>query len=154
MVEEPTIPEAITIIDQAKVIYEDFHRIKISRAAVETAVRLSVRYITDRFLPDKAFDLIDEAATISSAENKELVTEKEIAQVLKNKTGIPITTILKGDNERLAGFKEKLLKRVKGQDEAIDAVVDAVTIAQAGLQDENKPISSFLFLGPTGVGKT
>ena len=154
MVEEPTIPEAITIIDQAKVIYEDFHRIKISRAAVETAVRLSVRYITDRFLPDKAFDLIDEAATISSAESKELVTEKEIAQVLKNKTGIPITTILKGDNERLAGFKEKLLKRVKGQDEAIDAVVDAVTIAQAGLQDENKPISSFLFLGPTGVGKT
>ena len=154
MVEEPTIPEAITIIDQAKVIYEDFHRIKISRAAVETAVRLSVRYITDRFLPDKAFDLIDEAATNSSAENKELVTEKEIAQVLKNKTGIPITTILKGDNERLAGFKEKLLKRVKGQDEAIDAVVDAVTIAQAGLQDENKPISSFLFLGPTGVGKT
>ena len=154
MVEEPTIPEAITIIDQAKVIYEDFHRIKISRAAVETAVRLSVRYITDRFLPDKAFDLIDEAATISSAENKELVTEKEIAQVLKNKTGIPITTSLKGDNERLAGFKEKLLKRVKGQDEAIDAVVDAVTIAQAGLQDENKPISSFLFLGPTGVGKT
>ena len=154
MVEEPTIPEAITMIDQAKVIYEDFPRIKISRAAVETAVRLSVRYITDRFLPDKAFDLIDEAATISSAENKELVTEKEIAQVLKNKTGIPITTILKGDNERLAGFKEKLLKRVKGQDEAIDAVVDAVTIAQAGLQDENKPISSFLFLGPTGVGKT
>ena len=154
MVEEPTIPEAITIIDQAKVIYEDFHHIKISQAAVETAVRLSVRYITDRFLPDKAFDLIDEAATISSAENKELVTEKEIAQVLKNKTGIPITTILKGDNERLAGFKEKLLKRVKGQDEAIDAVVDAVTIAQAGLQDENKPISSFLFLGPTGVGKT
>ena len=154
MVEEPTIPEAITIIDQAKVIYEDFHRIKISRAAVETAVRLSVRYITDRFLPDKAFDLIDEAATISSAENKELVTEEGIAQVLKNKTGIPITTILKGDNERLAGFREKLLKRVKGQDEAIDAVVDAVTIAQAGLQDENKPISSFLFLGPTGVGKT
>lgn len=154
MVEEPTIPEAITIIDQAKVIYEDFHRIKISRAAVETAVRLSVRYITDRFLPDKAFDLIDEAATISSAENKELVTEEGIAQVLKNKMGIPITTILKGDNERLAGFREKLLKRVKGQDEAIDAVVDAVTIAQAGLQDENKPISSFLFLGPTGVGKT
>ena len=154
MVEEPTIPEAITIIDQAKVIYEDFHRIKISRAAVETAVRLSVRYITDRFLPDKAFDLIDEAATISSAENKELVTEKEIAQVLKNKTGIPITTILKGDNERLAGFKEKLLKRVKGQDEAIDAVVDAVTIAQAGLQDENKPISSFLFLGPKKDKKT
>lgn len=154
MIEEPTIPEAITIIDQAKSIYEDFHKIKINHEAVELAVRLSVRYITDRFLPDKAFDLIDEAATVSSAENKAVVTEKEIAQVLKNKTGIPITTILKGDRERLAGFKEKLMKRVKGQEEAIDAVVDAVTIAQAGLQDENKPISSFLFLGPTGVGKT
>ncbi len=78
MVEEPTIPEAITIIDQAKVIYEDFHRIKISRAAVETAVRLSVRYITDRFLPDKAFDLIDEAATISSAEKKSWSPKKKL----------------------------------------------------------------------------
>ncbi|MBW7797513.1 ATP-dependent Clp protease ATP-binding subunit [Streptococcus thermophilus] len=154
MVEEPTISQAITIINQAKAIYETFHRIAISPEAVETAVRLSVRYITDRFLPDKAFDLIDEAATIASAEEKDLVTELDIAEVLKNKTGIPITTILKGDNERLEGFKEKLMARVKGQEEAIDAVVDAVTIAQAGLQDERKPISSFLFLGPTGVGKT
>ncbi|HFI0666716.1 TPA: AAA family ATPase [Streptococcus suis] len=154
MVEEPTIPQAIAIIEQAKGIYETFHGLKISSEAVRQAVRLSVRYITDRFLPDKAFDLIDEAATIASVEGKESVTEVDIAQVLKDKTGIPVTTILKGDQERLDGLKEKLMRRVKGQEEAIDAIVDAVTIAQAGLQDENRPISSFLFLGATGVGKT
>lgn len=154
MVEEPTIQQAITIINQAKAIYEKFHGIQISSEAVRQAVRLSVRYLTDRFLPDKAFDLIDEAATIASAEGKVKVTEEDIAQVLKSKTGIPVTTILKGDQERLDSLKEKLMKRVKGQEDAIDAIVDAVTIAQAGLQDENKPISSFLFLGPTGVGKT
>lgn len=154
MVEEPTILQAISIIDQAKVIYESFHKITISSEAVEQSVRLSVRYITDRFLPDKAFDLIDEAATIASAEGKTRITEEDIAQVLKDKTGIPVTTILKGNQERLNSLKEKLMNRVKGQEDAIEAVVDAVTIAQAGLQDENKPISSFIFLGPTGVGKT
>ena len=82
------------------------------------------------------------------------MTEKDIAQVLKDKTGIPVTTILKGDQERLEGFKEKLMNRVKGQEDAIEAVVDAVTIAQAGLQNEKRPLASFLFLGPTGVGKT
>ncbi|HGK7229247.1 TPA: AAA family ATPase [Streptococcus agalactiae] len=154
MVEEPAIPQAITIIEQAKVIYEKFHGIQISSDAVHQAIRLSVRYLTDRFLPDKAFDLIDEAATIASTEGKSKVTEKDIAQVLKDKTGIPVTTILKGDQERLEGFKEKLMNRVKGQEDAIEAVVDAVTIAQAGLQNEKRPLASFLFLGPTGVGKT
>lgn len=154
MVEEPMIPQAISIIDQAKGIYENFHGIQISSEAVRQAVRLSVRYITDRFLPDKAFDLIDEASTIASATGKDSVSDENIAQVLKDKTGIPVTTILKGDQERLDGFREKLMDRVKGQEDAIEAVVDAVTIAQAGLQDENKPISSFLFFGATGVGKT
>lgn len=154
MVDEPSQPQAIRMIDQAKKIYEDYHHIAISHEAVKQAVSLSVRYITDRFLPDKAFDLIDEAATIASAEKKVIVTEYEIAQVLKNRTGIPITTILKADKDRLEDLTEKLKRRVKGQDEAISAIVDAITIAQAGLQDENKPISSFLFLGPTGVGKT
>ena len=154
MVDEPSQPQAIRMIDQAKRIYEDYHHIAISHEAVKQAVSLSVRYITDRFLPDKAFDLIDEAATIASAEKKTVVTEYEIAQVLKNSTGIPITTILKADKDRLEDLTEKLKRRVKGQDEAISAIVDAITIAQVGLQDENKSISSFLFLGPTGVGKT
>lgn len=154
MVDEPSQEQAITIIDQAKVIYESYHHIAISHEAVKQAVSLSVRYITDRFLPDKAFDLIDEAATIASAEKKAIVTEYEIAHVLKKQTGIPVTTILKADKDRLENLTEKLKRRVKGQDEAIAAIVDAVIIAQAGLQDENKPISSFLFLGTTGVGKT
>lgn len=154
MVAEPSQEQAITIIDQAKVIYETYHHIAISHEAVKQAVSLSVRYITDRFLPDKAFDLIDEAATIASAEKKAIITEYEIAHVLKNQTGIPVTTILKADKDRLEDLTEKLKRRVKGQDEAISAIVDAVIIAQAGLQDENKPISSFLFLGTTGVGKT
>ena len=80
--------------------------------------------------------------------------KQEIAEVLKNKTGIPVTTILKGDKERLDGLKEKLSRRVKGQDEAVEAVVDAITVAQAGLQDQRKPLSSFMFLGTSGVGKT
>lgn len=154
MVEEPIISEATEIINQAKTIYESFHQVKISSEAVKQAVALSVRYITDRFLPDKAFDLIDEAATIASSEGVALVTEQEIAQVIKAKTGIPVTTILKGDRDRLSGLREKILKRVKGQDEAVEAVIEAVTIAQAGLQDENRPISSFMFLGSSGVGKT
>ena len=154
MIDEPSQDQAISMINQAKGVYESYHHIAISHEAVRQAVSLSVRYITDRFLPDKAFDLIDEAATIASTEKKELVTEYEIAQVLKNRTGIPLTTILKADKDRLQDLTGKLKRRVKGQDEAISAIVDAVTIAQAGLQDENKPISSFLFLGATGVGKT
>lgn len=113
MVDEPSQPQAIRMIDQAKRIYEDYHHIAISHEAVKQAVSLSVRYITDRFLPDKAFDLIDEAATIASAEKKVIVTEYEIAQVLKNRTGIPITTILKADKDRLEDLTEKLKRRVK-----------------------------------------
>lgn len=154
MVEEPSITEAIQILEEAKRSYEIFHGVQVESEAVEQAVRLSVRYLTDRFLPDKAFDLIDEAATITAVSQQEFVGARDIALVLKNKTGIPVTTILKGDSERLEGFEEKVRSRVKGQDEAILAVLDAITISQAGLQDENKPISSFLFLGSTGVGKT
>lgn len=154
MIMEPTISQAIEILNQAKGIYEKFHQVIISDEAIKQAVILSVRYLTDRFLPDKAFDLIDEAATIASAESLKLITEQEIAKVIKDKTGIPVTTILKADRERLVGLKTKILERVKGQEEAVDTVIDAITIAQAGLQDENKPISSFLFLGSTGVGKT
>lgn len=154
MVEEPSIVEAIQILEEAKTSYEIFHGVQVESEAVEQAVRLSVRYLTDRFLPDKAFDLIDEAATIAAVSQQKFVGARDIALVLKNKTGIPVTTILKGDSERLEGFEEKVRSRVKGQDEAILAVLDAIIISQAGLQDENKPISSFLFLGSTGVGKT
>lgn len=154
LIKEPTIAQAIEIVGQAKEIYEDYHNVSISHEAVCQAVKLSTRYIPDRFLPDKAFDLIDEAATIVSSKGQELVTEREIAEVLKKQTGIPVTTVLKGNKERLDSLKEKLHQRVKGQDEAIKTVVEVIKISQAGMQDENKPIGSLLFLGTTGVGKT
>lgn len=154
LIKEPTIAQAIEIVGQAKEIYEDYHNVSISHEAVCQAVKLSTRYIPDRFLPDKAFDLIDEAATIVSSKGQELVTEREIAEVLKKQTGIPVTTVLKGNKERLDSLEEKLHQRVKGQDEAIKAVVEVIKISQAGMQDENKPIGSLLFLGTTGVGKT
>lgn len=154
IIKEPTIAQAIEIVGQAKEIYEDYHNVSISHEAVCQAVKLSTRYIPDRFLPDKAFDLIDEAATIVSSKGQELVTEREIAEVLKKQTGIPVTTVLKGNKERLNSLEEKLHQRVKGQDEAIKAVVEVIKISQAGMQDENKPIGSLLFLGTTGVGKT
>lgn len=154
LIKEPTIAQAIEIVGQAKEIYEDYHNVSISHEAVCQAVKLSTRYIPDRFLPDKAFDLIDEAATIVSSKGQELVTEREIAEVLKKQTGIPVTTVLKGNKERLDSLEEKLHQRVKGQDEAIKTVVEVIKISQAGMQDENKPIGSLLFLGTTGVGKT
>lgn len=154
IIKEPTIAQAIEIVGQAKEIYEDYHNVSISHEAVCQAVKLSTRYIPDRFLPDKAFDLIDEAATIVSSKGQELVTEREIAEVLKKQTGIPVTTVLKGNKERLNSLEERLHQRVKGQDEAIKAVVEVIKISQAGMQDENKPIGSLLFLGTTGVGKT
>lgn len=154
IIKEPTIAQAIEIVGQAKEIYEDYHNVSISHEAVCQAVKLSTRYIPDRFLPDKAFDLIDEAATIVSSKGQELVTEREIAEVVKKQTGIPVTTVLKGNKERLNSLEERLHQRVKGQDEAIKAVVEVIKISQAGMQDENKPIGSLLFLGTTGVGKT
>ncbi|HGA0464877.1 TPA: AAA family ATPase [Streptococcus agalactiae] len=154
LIKEPTIAQAIEIVGQAKEIYEDYHNVSISHEAVCQAVKLSTRYIPDRFLPDKAFDLLDEAATIVSSKGQELVTEREIAEVLKKQTGIPVTTVLKGNKERLDSLEEKLHQRVKGQDEAIKAVVEVIKISQAGMQDENKPIGSLLLLGTTGVGKT
>ena len=108
LIKEPTIAQAIEIVGQAKEIYEDYHNVSISHEAVCQAVKLSTRYIPDRFLPDKAFDLLDEAATIVSSKGQELVTEREIAEVLKKQTGIPVTTVLKGNKERLDALEEKL----------------------------------------------
>lgn len=154
IVNEPTSKEAYQIISQAKSIYEDFHQVTFTDSAIEQAIQLSIRYIPDRFLPDKAFDLLDEAAAYCSSEGIHSVSDIDIAEILKLKTGIPVSTILKDEGFKLNELKIQLKEKIKGQDQAIDAVVDAIAIAKAGLQDEDKPISSFLFLGPTGVGKT
>ena len=215
MVGEPGREETILILQGLRDRYEAHHRVKITDEAIRSAVNLSDRYIADRFLPDKAIDLMDEAAskvrlktTITPPNLKDLedkvlqiqkekeaaigneefekaaqlrdkeqqlrskleseknewkneqgrtepmVTEDEIAEVISNWTGIPLTRLQEGETERLLRLEEILHQRVVGQEEAIDVVARAVRRARAGLKDPKRPIGSFIFLGPTGVGKT
>ena len=214
-VNEPTPEDAIAILKGIRDKYEAHHNVEISDAAIEAAVKLSSRYITDRFLPDKAIDLIDEAASRvrlqtytappdvkaleeeieQLAKEKEaavmtqeyekaaqyrdqekqkreelnkltedwknqtttetkVVTEEEIASIVSNWTGVPVTKLREEDTQRLLRMEEILHQRVIGQDEAVKAVSRAVRRAQSGLKNPKRPIGSFLFLGPTGVGKT
>jgi ATP-dependent Clp protease ATP-binding subunit ClpC len=215
MVEEPSVDDAIDILFGIRSRYEDHHKVKISDEAVRAAVNLSVRYVADRALPDKAIDLIDEAGSrvrlrnasappsikeaqrelegvtvqkdeaIASqdyeaaarlrdeetqgkerieqmraawleeaAKEVPVVTEEEIAQVVSMWTGIPVIRISAEESERLLNMEEALHKRVIGQQEAIDIISKAVRRARAGLKDPKRPIGSFIFMGPTGVGKT
>ena len=214
MVEEPTADDAIEILRGLRDKYEAFHRAKITDEAVKAAVKLSQRYITDRFLPDKAIDVMDEAASkvrmkmvappeeVKAIEEKlrgftndkeaaitaqdyeraaslrdreqqvkeELVaaknrwekreeapitvTENDIADVVALWTGIPVRRIAAKESDRLLHMEKVLTRRVVGQEEAVKAVSKAIRRARAGLKDPKRPIGSFLFLGPTGVGKT
>ena len=215
MVEEPTLEQTIDILLGIRSRYEEHHKVRISDEAVKAAADLSVRYITDRHLPDKAIDLIDEAAsrvrlrssttpTELKAAQKELervtkekdaainsqdyegaaalrdaeavaksaldqlrsdwrerqsadqpvVTDEDIAQVVAMWTGIPVTRIAQEESDRLLHMEEALHARVIGQQEAIETISKAVRRARAGLKDPKRPIGSFIFLGPTGVGKT
>ncbi|MBX3086639.1 MAG: ATP-dependent Clp protease ATP-binding subunit [Anaerolineae bacterium] len=212
-VDEPSIEETIEILRGIKAPYEEHHNLEISEEAIEAAAHLSARYVPDRFLPDKAIDLIDEGASrvrmykspeairVRRAEaelariNEELVelsdemteeqrqeqearttelseqlavmkaswnpetnkpklTEEDIAEVVSMWTGIPVTSISGDESERLLHMEEFLHQRIVGQHEAIEAISKAVRRARAGLKDPRRPIGSFIFLGPTGVGKT
>lgn len=214
-VEEPTIEESILILKGLRDRYEAHHRVTITDEAIEESVKLSDRYISDRFLPDKAIDLIDEAASKvrlksytvppnlkeleqkleetrkekdasvqsqefekaaslrdseqrlreeleslkkewkekQGQENTEVTTE-DIAQVVASWTGIPVSKLAQEETERLLKMEEILHKRVIGQEEAVKAISKAIRRARAGLKDPKRPIGSFIFLGPTGVGKT
>ena len=215
MVEEPTLEQSIDILMGIRERYEQHHKVVITDAAVKAAVDLSIRYITDRHLPDKAIDLIDEAASrvrlryasappklreaqkdldritrekdsainsqayeaaatlreteaaarqkvdelraewqASISNEQPQVDEEEIAQVVAMWTGIPVTRIAEEESKRLLHMEDDLHKRVIGQQEAIEIVSKAVRRARAGLKDPKRPIGSFVFLGPTGVGKT
>ena len=215
MVEEPTVDEAVAILFGIRSRYEDHHHVKISDEAVHAAVDLSVRYVADRALPDKAIDLMDEAGSRvrlrlskappkikeaqldleevtrqkdealaaqdyeaaarlrdeeaqgkekieglrtawheESAKDIPVVTDEEIAQVVSMWTGIPVIRISAEESERLLHMEEAIHKRVIGQQEAIDIVSKAVRRARAGLKDPKRPIGSFIFMGPTGTGKT
>ena len=213
MVEEPSIEESIEILRGVKGPYEEHHRLEITEEAVDAAVRLSARYVTDRFLPDKAIDLIDESASrvrmykspealslkhtvdelretrqahkqaIEEArfdDAQELVeredkledklanlragwahsdksvkvTAEDIAEVVAMWTGIPVMQLAQEETERLLQMEDELHKRIIGQNEAIEAISKSVRRSRAGLKDPKRPIGSFIFLGPTGVGKT
>ena len=212
---EPTAEEALAILKGLRDRYEAHHKVKITDEALEAAVSLSDRYISDRFLPDKAIDLMDEAASrvrlhsftappdvkeqedrLKALQNEkkeaiahqdfekaaslrdeerklrqdiaqkraaweerknnshDVVTEEDIAQIVASWTGVPVKKMTEDESERLLHMEELLHKRVVGQDEAISAVSRALRRARAGLQDPKRPIGSFIFLGPTGVGKT
>lgn len=154
IVNEPNRDTAVTIVQGVIPKFEETHHVTYTQDAIEGSVDLSIRYIADRYLPDKAFDLIDQAGAISKLHGKKVITIREIALALQDMKGIPISNILKNEDDTLFSLRNILKKDIKGQDEAIDEVVNAVTIAKAGLQAPNKPLSSFLFLGTTGTGKT
>lgn len=163
MVEEPDISSAIKILDGLKERYEDYHKVKISEGAVNAAVRLSVRYLPERRLPDKAIDLIDEACSKNAIGNgvcgaliksEHLVTEEDIASVLTLYTGISAGRLAQDEGRRLLNLEEELHKRVVGQERAVSAVAKAIRRNRAGLRDPKRPIGIFLFTGPAGVGKT
>ena len=214
-VQEPTIEETIKILKGIRDKYEAHHNVKITDEAINVAVNLSVRYINDRFLPDKAIDLIDEAASklkmktytrpeklkeleekISSigkekeeailvqdfekaaklrdeesnlkeklekdnkkwenktSKNVTILNDEDIAEVIASWTNIPVKKLTQDENEKLKNLEENLHKRVVGQNEAVEAVAKAIRRGRVGLKDPKRPIGSFLFLGPTGVGKT
>ncbi len=214
-IEQPSVDEAIEIIKGLRTKYEEHHKLIISDTAIDASVRLSDRYITDRFLPDKAIDLIDEASSrvrlqasslppegkeiekelkqvIKNKEqsirnqefekasqlrdieaelkdkireisqkwkteqeaNKSVVTEEEIAEIISSWTGIPVTKLTETETERLLKLEELLHKRVIGQHSAVVAISKAIRRARVGLKSPNRPVGSFAFCGPTGVGKT
>ena len=156
-IDEPSPEMSVDILHGIKKYYEDFHKVKITDSAIETAVRLSVKYQTDKKLPDKAIDLIDVACSRFKVKNQTdnlIVDEENIQFELAKLVKIPEEQVAERETENLANLEANLKSSVYGQDEAIESIVDKILVAQAGLKPEDKPIGSFVFMGPTGTGKT
>lgn len=157
-INEPSIEETIKILQMLKDGYESFHHVKYDDDALEYAVTGSARHITDRYLPDKAIDLIDEAGAWVQMNSKEgdarRVDKALIADVLARIAKVESLTMDENDKDKLESLEPRILDQIYGQDDAVKQVVQAVQMAKAGLIDENKPLASLLFVGPTGVGKT
>ena len=151
---EPSRSDSLKMLGAVRQGLEKHHGVKISDAALTAAVDLSARYINDRFLPDKAIDLADEAAAHIRVSGGGLVTAEDIAAVVSLWTGIPVANLSADETKRLCNMESILHRRVIGQNEAVTAVSRAIRRGRVGLSDPNRPIGSFLFLGPTGVGKT
>ena len=153
---EPTVEETIHILKQLQPKYEAFHSVTYEEEAIEYAVTASAKYINDRFLPDKAIDLIDEAGAaleLKASKNKN-ITKPLIAEVLSKTCKVDALAMKEDDNAALENLYERISAKIYGQDEAVRQVVEAVQLSKAGLLDDNKPLASLLFVGPTGVGKT
>ena len=157
-VAEPTIPDAIEILKGLKPYFEEYHKVGYTDEAIKAAVELSARYITDRKLPDKAIDVIDESGAaqmlLAEKDRKKILTDVEIENTIATMARIPAKTVSKDDETVLANLDKELRSVVYGQDMAIDALTAAIRLARAGLREPDKPIGSYLFSGPTGVGKT
>ena len=157
-VNEPSVPDAIEILKGLKPYFEDFHRVRYTNDAIKAAVELSARYIHDRKLPDKAIDVIDETGAsqmlLIEGKRKKTIGVREIEDTIASMARIPPKTISKNDGEVLKSLEANLKRVVYGQDKAIEQVTSAIKLARAGLREPEKPIGSYLFAGPTGVGKT
>jgi len=166
LVNEPSTEETLNILRRLKERYEKHHQVKITDSAIEAAVRLAVKYVPDRHLPDKALDVLDEACTGVKVPFLSMYGEKEasvhgadvnaetIAEVISRWTGIPVHQLTVEERERFANMSGFIKKRVIGQDKAVDKICEVVKIARVGLKDPRHPVGVFLFIGPTGVGKT
>ena len=157
VVEHTDIQHTISILGRLKANYEKHHNVVYTDDAIEACVRMSERYITDRCLPDKAIDALDEAGSMVRLQNPKktgIVTAEDVAEVISKMTGIPSGRVAEGESARLVKMREKISRRIIGQDEAIDKVVKAIQRNRAGIKDPGKPIGTFIFFGPTGVGKT
>jgi len=160
MVEEPSEESAIKMLKILVPKYEEFHKVKVSPEAIEASVKLSKRYIGERYLPDKAVDLLDEAAARVRLElnagkrQGDEIKREDIENVVSNWTGIPITKLTENESEKLLHLEDTIHKRLINQENAVSLVAEAVRRGRIGLSSVNRPIASFIFLGPTGVGKT
>ncbi|RKR03073.1 ATP-dependent Clp protease ATP-binding subunit ClpA [Maricaulis maris] len=157
-VPEPSVPDAIKILQGLKSYFEDFHDVRFTNEALKSAVELSSRYMGDRKLPDKAIDVIDEAGAQMRlqpvSKRKKTIGVKEVEGIVATMARIPPKTVSKDDEQSLRNLETDLKHTVFGQDEAIDQLATAIKLSRAGLREPNKPIGCYLFSGPTGVGKT
>ncbi len=153
-VAEPTIDETAAILRGLRPRYAEHHGVTITEGAIDAAAALSARYIVDRFLPDKAIDLIDEASASVALRGTAVVDVEDIAAIVSKWTGIPQGALTEEQSRTLLALEASLAKRVVGQDKAIASVAQAIRRGRAGLKDPRKPVGGFLFIGPTGVGKT
>ena len=159
-IEEPDQDKALTILQGLRENYQDFHGVRLTDEALQAAISLSIRYLSDRYLPDKALDLIDEACAVKKIHLGQAQTERpdvsreDIASIVERITGIKVQGIMDNEREHLLNLDKLLRQRIVGQDQAVQKVSEAILRSRAGIQNPKRPIGSFLFLGPTGVGKT